>query len=86
MIPVTWGRISAMPNGAVRPGSSVVRVIASGLTVWTTTSGGGGAGSAAAACERSHAADAIARVSAIAMPQREVIAGRFKRGRFIVPP
>jgi hypothetical protein len=42
--PLTWGRISAIKNGAVRPGNSIVNTTACGATVTVATSGAPGAG------------------------------------------
>ena len=50
MIPETRGRTSAMRMGAMRPGSSLVRVTGRGLTVTTPTSGGAMAWDAAGCC------------------------------------
>ncbi len=44
MRPLTWGRISAMRNGEVRPGSSVVSKTGCRATVMVATSGTGGGG------------------------------------------
>src|SRR5687767_8106687 len=54
MIPVTWGRTSAIIVGAVRPGKSVLITTLCGFTVMTVTCGG--AFSAGGALARSHAA------------------------------
>jgi len=40
MTPLTWGRTSEVSTAVVRPGSSVVRMVAWGWTVRTPTWGG----------------------------------------------